>query len=67
MLIVALQVIGTQGTEDGSDATNAQCHSQEASVEQDLLLPRFQLVRHVMGVNVEIFEWKCNHGQHGCA
>lgn len=67
VLIVALQAIGSHGTKDGPDATDAQCSSQEAGVEQDLLLPRFQLVCHVMSVNVEIFEWECHHGKHGCA
>lgn len=67
MLIVALQAVGSHGAEDGPDAADAQCSSQEASVEQDLLLPRVQVVRHVMSVNVEIFKWECHHGQHGCA
>ena len=67
VLIVALQAVGPHGTEDGPDATDAQCSSQEAGVEQDLLLPMFQLVRHVMSVNVEIFERECHHGQHGRA
>lgn len=67
VLIVALQAVGPHGTEDGPDAADAQCSSQEADVEQDLLLPRFQLVRHVMSVNVEIFKRECHHGQHGCA
>lgn len=67
VLIVALQAIGSHGTEDGPNAADAQCSSQEAGVEQDLLLPRFQLVRHVMSVNVEIFERESHHGQHGCA
>lgn len=67
MLIVALQAIGSHGTEDGPDTADAQCSSQKADVEQDLPLPRLQLVRHVMSVNVEVFERECHHGQHGCA
>lgn len=67
VLIVALQTIGSHGTEDGPDAADAQCSSQKADVEQDLLLPRFQQVCHVMSINVEIFKRECHHGQHGCA
>lgn len=67
VLVVALQVVGTHGAEDGPDAADPQRGSQEAGVEQDLLLPVFQLVRHVMSVDVEIFEGKRHHGQHGCA
>lgn len=67
VLVVALQAIGSHGTEDGPDAADAQRSSQEAGVEQDLLLPRVQLVRHVMSVNVEIFERERHHGQHGRA
>lgn len=67
MLVVALQAVGSHGTEDGSDPTDAQHSSQEASVKQDLLFPRLQLVCYVMRVYVEIFEWECHHGKHGCA
>jgi len=67
VLIVALQAVGSHGTQDGPDAADAQCSGQEAGVEQDLLVPRFQLVRHVMSVNVEVFKRECHHGQHGCA
>lgn len=67
MLVVALQAVGSHGTENGPDPTDAQRSSQEASIEQDLLLPRFQLVGYVMRVNVEIFKWECHHRQHGCA
>lgn len=67
VLIVALQAVGSHWTEDGPDASDAQRSSQEAGVEQDLLISRLQLVRHVMSVNVEIFKRKCHHGQHRCA
>lgn len=67
MLIVALQAIGSHGTKDGPDATDAKGSSQEACVEQYLLLPRFQLVCHMMSVNVEIFKWESNYRKHGCA
>lgn len=67
MLVVSLQAVGTHGTEDGPDATDAQCNSQEAGVEQDLLLPGLQLVRHVVSISVEIFERERNHRQHGRA
>lgn len=66
MLIVALQTVGSHRTQDSTDAADAQCSSQKASVEQNLLLSRFQMVRYVMGVDVEIFKWECHHGKHGC-
>lgn len=67
MLVVALQAVGSHGTEDGSDPTDAQRSSQEASVEQNLLLLRLQLVGYVMRVDVEIFERECYHRKHDCA
>lgn len=67
MLVVALQAVGSHGTEDGPDPTNAKRSGEEAGVKQDLLLPRLQLVGYVMRVDVEIFEWECDHGKHGCA
>lgn len=67
MLVVALQAVGSHGTEDGPDASDAQCSGQEPGVEQDLLVPTLQLVGHVMGVDVEIFKGESHHGQHGCA
>lgn len=66
MLIVALQAVGSHRTQDGTNAADAQRSSQEAKVEQHLLLSLFQEVRYVMGVDVEIFEWECHHGKHGC-
>ena len=66
VLVVALQAVGTHGAEDGPDAADAQSGSQEAGVEQDLLLPGLQPVGHVMSVDVEILKGKCHHGQHGC-
>lgn len=66
MLIVALQTVSSHRTQDSTNAANAQCSSQKANVEQNLLLSRFQMVRYVMGVNEEIFEWECHHGKHGC-
>lgn len=41
MLVVALQLVGSHGAEDGPDAADAQRSSQEAGIEQDLLLTRF--------------------------
>lgn len=67
MLVVALQAVGSHGAEDGPDTADAQNSRQEADVEQDLLLPRFQLVHHLMIVDVEIFERERHHGQHGGA
>lgn len=67
MLVVALQAVGSHGAEDGPDTADAQNSRQEADVEQDLLLPRFQLVHHLMIVDVEIFEGERHHGQHGGA
>lgn len=67
MLVVALQAVGSHWTEDGPDPADAQRSSQEADVEQDLLLPRFQLVGYVVRVNIEIFEGESHYGQHGCA
>ena len=67
MLIVALQVVGPHGTEDGSNAPDAERGSQQARVEQDLLLMRFQMVGHVVRVDVEVLEWEGNHWQHGSA
>lgn len=66
VLIVTLQTVGPHGTEDSPDAADAQGGSQEAQVEQQLLLSRFQVVRNVMGVDVEIFKRERHHGKHGC-
>lgn len=67
MLVVGLQAVGSHGTKDGPDAANAQRSSQEAGVEQNLLIPSVQLVGHVMSVDVEVFKGKRHHWQHGCA
>jgi len=67
VLVVALQPVGSQGTEDGSDAPDAQGGGQESCVEQDLLLPGLQLVGHVVRVDVEVFKGERHHGQHGCS
>lgn len=66
MLIVALQTVGSHRTQNSTNAPDAQCSSQEANVEQNLLLSWFQMVRYVMGVDIEIFEWECHHRKHGC-
>lgn len=67
MLIAALQTVGSHRTQDSTNAADAQGSRQKANVEQNLLLSRFQMVRYVMGVDVEIFEWERHHGKHGCA
>lgn len=67
MLVVALQAVGSHGAQDGPDTADAQNSRQEADEEQDLLLPRFQLVHHLMIVDVEVFERERHHGQHGGA
>lgn len=64
MLVVGLQAVGPHGTENGPDAADAQRSSQEAGVEQDLLLLRFQPVEHVMSVDVEILKGERHHRQH---
>lgn len=66
VLVVALQTVGPHGTEDSPDAADAQGGSQEPQVEQQLLLSGFQVVRYVMGVDVEVLERERHHGKHGC-
>lgn len=66
MLIVSLQTVGSHGTQDSPNATDAQCSGQKADVEQHLLLSWFQTVCYVMGVDVEIFKWESHHRKHGC-
>lgn len=62
VLVATLQAVGSHWTQDSTNAADAQCCSQKANVEQNLLLSRFQVVRYVVGVDVEIFEWECHHG-----
>ena len=66
VLIVSLEAVGAHGAEDCPDAPDAKCGRQKAGIEQQLLLSRFQLVYHVMRVDVKIFKWERNHWKHGC-
>lgn len=67
MLATALQVVGPQWAEDGTDASQAQCGSQQPCVEEDELVSATQSVRDVVGVQVEVLKGKGHHRQHGSA
>lgn len=67
MLVIALQVVGSQWAEDGSDAPNAQSSSQEPNVEQNLLLPGLEVVDHIVSVHVKVLKRERHHWKHSSA